>query len=59
MPTLQYMAEDGEGPFHSPDEQIVDSIYPVDAYFKAVFCELPEKLARESPVLVPWPGILV
>ena len=32
-PPLRYVAEDGEGSFSNPGEQMVDSIYPVDAYF--------------------------
>jgi hypothetical protein len=32
-PPLQYVAEDGDGYFPTPGEQMVDSIYPVDAYF--------------------------
>ena len=56
-PPLQYVAEDGEGYFPIQDEQMVDSIYPVDAYFKVVFYGLPEKFTRESPVFLPWPRI--
>jgi len=47
------MAEYGESSFSNPGEQMVDSIFPVDTYFKAVFCGFADKLTRESPVPIP------